>query len=86
MQKALGPATPTVAGWKVSLSLEFAIGRSVWDLNLSANLQVLFSLPLHSSASLSIYLRTLLVAKELMMTSLKFKKKKEEENQQSHIL
>lgn len=83
MQKALGPATPTVAGWKDSLSLEFAIGRSVWDLNLSFILQLLFSLPLLSSAFLSIYLRTLLVAKELMMTSLKFEQKK---NQLSHIL
>lgn len=83
MQKALGPATPTVAGWKISLSLECAIGRSVWNLNLSAILQFLFSLPLLSPAFLTIYLRTLLVAKELMMTSLKFKQNK---NQQSHIL
>lgn len=76
MQKALGSTTPTVPGWKGSLSLEFAIGRSVWDLNLSFILQLLFSLPLLSSAFLSICLRTLLVAKELMMTSLKFEQKK----------
>lgn len=41
MQKALGPATPTVAGWKGSLSLEFAI----YEICLG------FELELHSSAS-----------------------------------
>lgn len=71
-----------LAGKSASL-WSLLLGSLFLGWNLSFILQVLLYLSLLPPAFLSIYLTTLLVEMELMITSLKFNQKR---NQQSHIL